>query len=233
VEVAQVQPGDVILDLGTGRGAVLLPAARRVGPSGRAIGVDIATEMLAYTRRTLESEQLAHALHFAPAQFTHVLSSFSVFFFPDLPAVLRNIRGLLRPEGVVGFAFSRSADPRWRWYEELLRDSGALEGLPESRGYPRIRQPGVLGGLLRAAGFADVVEREEPTDVWYASPEAWWASLWMHGSRRPLERMAPELLARIKADALQRAGELSEPHGVLERMQLVYVLARTGAGIGS
>ncbi|MBV9173334.1 MAG: class I SAM-dependent methyltransferase [Chloroflexi bacterium] len=87
VEVAQVQPGDVILDLGTGRGAVLLPAARRVGPCGRAIGVDIATEMLAYTRRTVESEQLAHALHFAPAQFTHVLSSLSVFFFPELPAV--------------------------------------------------------------------------------------------------------------------------------------------------
>jgi len=33
VELAQVQPGDVVLDLGTGRGAVLLPAARRVGPS--------------------------------------------------------------------------------------------------------------------------------------------------------------------------------------------------------
>ena len=82
--------------------------------------------------------------------------------------------------------------------------------------------------MLRAAGFADVVEREEPTDVWYASPEAWWASLWTHGSRRPLERMAPELLARIKVEALQRARELSEPHGVLERMQLVYVLARTG-----
>ena len=93
VEVAQVRPDDVVLDLGTGRGAVLLPAARRVGPGGRAIGVDIATEMLAYTRRTLESEQLTHAsvqlmdvsaLDFERAQFTHVLSSFSVFFFPDL-----------------------------------------------------------------------------------------------------------------------------------------------------
>jgi ubiquinone/menaquinone biosynthesis C-methylase UbiE len=40
VEVAQVRPGDVVLDLGTGRGKVLLPAARRVGPGGRAIGVD-------------------------------------------------------------------------------------------------------------------------------------------------------------------------------------------------
>jgi ubiquinone/menaquinone biosynthesis C-methylase UbiE len=101
VEVAEVRPGDVVLDLGTGRGAVLLPAARQVGPSGRAIGIDVATEMLAYTRRTLEAEQLAHAsvqlldasaLAFEPGQFTHGLSSFSVFFFTDLPAVLRNVR---------------------------------------------------------------------------------------------------------------------------------------------
>jgi SAM-dependent methyltransferase len=204
------------------------------------MGVDISVEMLAYTRRTLETEQLAHAsvqlmdvsaLAFEPAQFTHVLSSFSVFFFPDLPAVLRNVRQLLCPNGVAGFAFSRSNDPRWQWYEQLLRDSGALAGLPEPKGYPRIREPGVLGGLLEASGFRDVAELEEPTEIWYASPEAWWASLWTHGSRRPLERMAPELLARVKAEALQRARELGEQQGVLERMQLVYVLARPGEDV--
>jgi SAM-dependent methyltransferase len=240
VDVAQVRPDDVVLDLGTGRGAVLLPAARRVGPGGQAIGVDIASEMLTYTRGTLESEQLAHAsvqlmdvstLAFEPAQFTHVLSSFSVFFFPDLPAVLRRVLQLLRPNGVAAFAFSRSNDPRWEWYEQLLRDSGALAGLPEPKGYPRIREPGVLGGLLEASGFTDVAELVEPTDIWCASPEAWWASLWTHGSRRPLERMAPELLADVKAEALQRARELSEQQGVRERMQLVYVLARTGEAL--
>jgi hypothetical protein len=132
---------------------------------------------------------------------------------------------LLRPNGVAGFAFSRSTDPRWRWHEQLLRDSGALAGLPEARGYPRIREPGILGGLLEASGFRDVVELEERTEIWYASPEAWWASLWTHGSRRPLERMAPVLLVRMKTEALQRARELAEQQGVLERTQLVYVLA--------
>ena len=77
----------------------------------------------------------------------------------------------------------------------------------------------------------DVMELVEPTEIWYASPEAWWASLWTHGSRRPLERMAPELLARVKAEALQRAHELADQQGVLERMQLVYVLARTGEDV--
>jgi hypothetical protein len=133
----------------------------------------------------LQTDQLAHAsvqlmdvsaLEFEPAQFTHVLSSFAVFFFTDLPAVLRNIRQFLRPNSVAGFAFSRSTDPRWRWNEQLLRDCGALAGLPEGSGYPRIREPGILGGLLETSGFTDVVELEEPTEIWYASPEAWWAS---------------------------------------------------------
>jgi SAM-dependent methyltransferase len=240
VELTQIRPGDVVLDLGSERGAVLLLAARHVGPTGRAIRIDIATGMLAHTRPTLEIEQLPHAsvqltdvsaLEFEPAQFTHVLSSFSVFFFADLPSVLRKLRQLVRPKGVDGFAFSRSTDPRWLWYEQLLRDSGALAGLPRPTGYPRIREPGILRALLeQAGGFTDVLEREEPTDIWYASPEAWWASLWTHGSRRPLERMAPELLARIKTEALQRARELSEREGVPERMQLVYVLARNGDG---
>lgn len=242
VEVAQVQPGDVVLDLGTGRGAVLLPAARQVGRGGRAIGIDIAGEMLAYTRRTLETEHLGQAsvqlmdvsaLEFEPGQFTHVLSSFSVFFFEDLPAVLHTARQLLRPNGLAGFAFSRSTDPRWQWYEQLLRDSGALAGLPEPRGYPRIRQAGVLGGLLESAGFMDVVEFEEQTEIWYDSPEAWWASLWTHGSRRPLERMSPEVLEQVKTEAFLRAGELAEPRGVRERMQLVYVLARRGRDVVS
>jgi hypothetical protein len=192
--------------------------------------------MLAQTRRTLEMEHLVQAsvqlmdvttLAFEPGHFTHVLSSFSVFFFADLPSVLRKIRRVLRAQGVAGFAFSRGVDPRWEWYEQLLRESGALAGLPEPTGYPRIREPGVLRSLLESAGFTDAVEYEEPTDLWYASPEAWWNSLWTHGSRRPLERMAPDLLAWTKAEALERARKLVEPPGVPERMLLVYVLSRS------
>jgi hypothetical protein len=43
--------------------------------------------------------------------------------------------------------------------------------------------------------------------------------------------MAPELLARLKTEALQRARKLAYQQGVLERAQLVYVLARTGEDV--
>src|SRR5580693_2694802 len=48
--VADLHPGEVVLDLGSGGGADVLISARRVGPSGRAIGLDMTDEMLALAR---------------------------------------------------------------------------------------------------------------------------------------------------------------------------------------
>ena len=49
--VADLHPGEVVLDLGSGAGADVLISARRVSPGGRAIGLDMTTEMLALARR--------------------------------------------------------------------------------------------------------------------------------------------------------------------------------------
>ena len=48
--VADLHEGETVLDLGSGAGADVLIAARRVGPTGRAIGVDMTEEMLALAR---------------------------------------------------------------------------------------------------------------------------------------------------------------------------------------
>jgi ubiquinone/menaquinone biosynthesis C-methylase UbiE len=46
VEWADLQPGESVLDVGYGRGASLFPAAERVGPNGRVLGVDLSAEMV-------------------------------------------------------------------------------------------------------------------------------------------------------------------------------------------
>jgi len=49
VEAAGVEPGDRVLDVATGRGAVLFPAAERVGPTGEVTGIDLSPEMVRLT----------------------------------------------------------------------------------------------------------------------------------------------------------------------------------------
>jgi ubiquinone/menaquinone biosynthesis C-methylase UbiE len=235
VEIAGVSYGDIVLDVATGRGAVLLPAAERVGPTGRAIGIDLAAGMVEQTARALGSRgltwaqvQLMDADHLdVPGQsFTHVLCSFAVFFFLDLAKVLHEIGRVLRPNGLVGFAFERDGDPRWAWYEDLLRERGVFDRLAPTPGSGAIRAPGALVGALASTGYIGAHELVEPVDLRYPSADAWWESLWTHGSRRALEALTSEELAEVKAICLERVRAMAEPGGVPERHQFVFVTAR-------
>jgi O-methyltransferase / aklanonic acid methyltransferase len=262
VALAGVAPGHRVLDVATGRGAVLFPAAERVGPAGRAVGIDLAPGMVAHTRAAAAARGLGHAevrrldaaalgRAFPAGAFDRALCGFAVFFFPDLPRVLAGPRRVPAPGGVAGFAFSRGHDPRWAWYEARLRELGALEGLPPPPGSGAVLREGALVAALAAAGFAGAREPAEPAELHYADGRAWWASLWTHGSRVALEHLArrdPAALARLEAEALARAEALEEPRGVPERVPFVYVTAtspgpppgtgaprgaRPGAGIGA
>ena len=53
--VADLKEGETVLDLGSGAGADVLISARRVGPTGRAIGLDMTDEMLALARAATPS----------------------------------------------------------------------------------------------------------------------------------------------------------------------------------
>ena len=234
VELSSVGAGDVVLDLGTGRGAVLFPAADRVGSSGRVVGIDLAAGMIEHTRseiikRSLDCVELrvmdAEHMDFADAEFTHVLGSFVVFFFADIQRALAQIRRVLRPGGVAGFSFERGVDPRWAWYEDLLRARGVFERTPRMPGNGAIRRPGALTAALHQAGFAQARELEEDVELGYPDVETWWASLWTHGSRSALEALSEQELAEIKAVCHEKAAAMTGPTGLAELHHFVYVTA--------
>jgi ubiquinone/menaquinone biosynthesis C-methylase UbiE len=103
-----VRAGDAVLDLGCGPGMDSILAARRVGPSGRVIGVDMCEEMLAKARRNAQVVGLAN-IEFLQGEAEHlpaadgivdvVISNgvFNLCF--DKPKVLAEIFRALRPGG--------------------------------------------------------------------------------------------------------------------------------------
>jgi ubiquinone/menaquinone biosynthesis C-methylase UbiE len=232
VDLVGVGAGARVLDVGTGRGAVLLAAAEQVGPTGLLVGIDLSAGMVRQAAGEIRQRGLHNAsvlrmdaedLALAEGAFDFVLSSFAIFFFPRLAETLDSLRQVLRPGGVVGIALSGSkADRRWQWHNELVARYAAIEAPPESIRTRSLREPGDLVKLLRMAGFTAVREVIEDADLTYRDADEWWDALWTHGERRALEAMTPENLALFREATNQQLAEMVEVGPLTRTNQFIF-----------
>lgn len=111
--IARVPTGATVLDIGSGAGTDLLLAARRVGPQGRVIGVDMTEEMRAIAREGATASDLenvdvregdATALPVDSQSVDVVISNGVLNLVPDKRQALAEIRRVLRPGGRVQIA---------------------------------------------------------------------------------------------------------------------------------
>lgn len=104
VNLAEIQPGDLVLDIGTGIGEPAITASRRVGPAGKIVAIDQSPQMISIAQERATAQGLrnleflvmdAEALDFPEASFDSILCRFSLMFLPDLAATLGKIRQML------------------------------------------------------------------------------------------------------------------------------------------
>jgi len=159
----ELEPGEAILDLGSGTGRNACLLAERVGPEGRVVGLDISDQMLARARRrcagrpqvSFVKQRIEQSLPFT-AEFDRVFLSFVLHGFEDddKRRILANAYQALKPGGSIWildyneFDLSRLPGPlRWgfRWFEcELAIEFLALD----------------LQQMLAEVGFGDFVSKE-------------------------------------------------------------------------
>jgi arsenite methyltransferase len=106
--VAELHPGETVLDLGSGAGADVLISARRVAPTGKAIGVDMTDEMLLLARRNA-GEASVENVEFVKGHIEDiplpdgsvdvVISNCVINLSADKPRVLREAARVLAPGG--------------------------------------------------------------------------------------------------------------------------------------
>ena len=112
-ELGRLEPGERVLDLGSGAGTDSLVAAQMVGPEGHVTGIDMTPEMLAKARAAagemgaanvefVESE--AEQLPFADATFDVVVSNGVIDLIPDKDAVFSELYRVLVPGGRIQIA---------------------------------------------------------------------------------------------------------------------------------
>lgn len=105
---ANLRPGEVVVDLGSGGGLDVFLAAQKVGPAGRAIGIDMTESMIARARAGAARTGLANvefhhatidAIPLPDASADCVISNCVLNLAPDKPAVFREIFRILKPGG--------------------------------------------------------------------------------------------------------------------------------------
>jgi len=234
-------PGGRVLDVGCGAGGALLPAARRVGPTGEAVGVDIAPGMVERTRAAAEEAGLdqvrAEVMDGAALDgiedesFDAVLAAFTLAAIPDADRALAEWRRVLRPTGTLGVAvWENLLDNRWRWEGELLRRFAhevppeLLETVGTMTG--RFAEPADLRRALEGAGFTDVTLEQAAVEQTFASAGAWWEWTWSGGARAFLEAMSEDAQARFRAEAFERL-DGAGPERLTRRFVAILARART------
>jgi SAM-dependent methyltransferase len=107
---AGVKAGEVVLDLGSGAGLDLLVASKRVGETGRVIGVDMTDAMIAEAKKNIERAGVGNvevrkgtieALPVEDGSVDWVISNCVINLSPDKPAVFAEIARVLKPGGRV------------------------------------------------------------------------------------------------------------------------------------
>ena len=108
VDLAEIAEGARVLDVSTGRGANIFPAAERVGATGHVVSTDLAEEMVRETeadirRRDLENAEVqqmdTEELTFADASFDVLLCGFALYFLPHIDQTLAGFLRVLTPGG--------------------------------------------------------------------------------------------------------------------------------------
>lgn len=157
VSLAELRTGEFVLDLGSGGGIDVFLAARRVGPSGKAVGIDMTEEMLERARRAAAAMGIANvefrqgdieALPLPAGSMDVVISNCVINLAPEKSRVFREAFRVLKPGGrmVISDVVSNGPlPPSIRTDPEAW--AGCVGGAVEEGAYLE---------LIRMAGFREV-----------------------------------------------------------------------------
>jgi SAM-dependent methyltransferase len=233
VDLLPVNPRDNILDIATGAGAVLIPAAKR---AAHVTGIDISNRMLERARQIAEAENVHNAafikmdggnLEFPSDSFDIVTCAFGIFFLPE--SALDIVYRVCKPGGHIGLAVfdetvSQENSPG-DIFGRLAKEYGiefnySLTPLP-----PRFSPEGIAA-LVTGHGFRDVETVQESRETVSPSLEDYWEIAVSGGNRLVIMSMDETTRSHFKRELFERMKSIMKPDGIHSVFAVIYVTAR-------
>ena len=212
---AEIALDDRVVDIGCGCGTTTLELARREGPAGYVLGIDVSTPMLERARERAAREENssidlqnrdAATYQFEPQSFDRAYSRFGVMFFADPAAAFSNIRAALKSGGRLAFVCWQPLELN-PWMAKTI--SVATQYLerpdppgPDDPGPFAFREPDRVNGILFDAGFTGIEITPNRLALEFgADIEGAVSKLTQLGPMaQPIAQAAEDVQVRIKSD---------------------------------
>lgn len=153
VAFANLREGQVILDLGSGAGIDILLAAKKVGPTGRAIGIDMTDEMIARARENIGASGLTNVevrkgiiedLPVESESVDWVISNCVINLSPEKDRVFAEIQRVLKPGGRISISDIVVQDlPEWVEHDPRLYSACVAGAISEEEYMQGLRDAGL------------------------------------------------------------------------------------------
>ena len=217
LETVQLKKGGRVLDAATGTGEPGLTAATRIGSDGEVIGFDVAEAMVEIANANAKRREIQNYLAIVsdgatlpqPSDyFDAIVCRFGIIFFPDPLVSLRELRRVLKSEGIA--AFSAWGPPSKNpWATAIAGIVNKMLNLPippqDAPGIFRFPEAGSLSSLLKQVGFKEVQEKEITGEMSYESPEQYWQMMTEVAApiAMALGKTDPEMREKIRNSVLE------------------------------
>lgn len=234
VKAASVNPGDAVLDVACGTGAVSAVASQRLHSSSMLVGIDLSNVALSIAMRFVPRGQFAQmdAEHIGLlGKFDKIFCQYALMFFPDPRKVLIALRNLMKKSGMLAISVHGSAD-QVPYFSTIMNP--VLAHIPDIRpsGSPtvhRFGKPGDFERTISEAGFSEISITRFSFEYEAGTFEDYWSDYLSTtaASIRTKVMSDPKKLEMIKSESEDRAKQfLNEDEKIVFPWEVLIAIAR-------
>lgn len=231
-DLIPLQSGQQVLDLATGTGIMAIASAEIVGSTGKVIGVDFSSGMLAQAQQKINTlglhnieliEADAEYIKFKDESFDVILCSTAIVYFRDIPAALDKWYRFLKKGGIVGFSCcSEESCDTPTIISACAKNNISLSNINEPTG--TIEK---CHELMQTAGFEDIEVKTQQFGFYRSLDQAKaWNGGWFHPRENPLLNLSSAQMEELKAEYSREVEAKATEQGVWYEHLIFFVTGR-------